>query len=198
MSRDLSPLFNPKSIAVIGASQFPEKVGAIALKNIILSGFKGRIYPVNPNLTNIGSLKFYPSLSALPEIPDLVVIAIPAKLVISILEECGSLGIKNVVIFSAGFKEIGREGTLLEEKLVEVAKHFQLNILGPNCLGFASTKTPLNVTFAQVVTRPGKIKFISQSGALAASYFDWCQSTGLGYSDLVTIGNKSVIMKTIY
>jgi len=193
MSRDLSPLFNPKSIAVIGASQFPEKVGAIALKNIILSGFKGRIYPVNPNLTNIGSLKFYPSLSALPEIPDLVVIAIPAKLVISILEECGSLGIKNVVIFSAGFKEIGREGTLLEEKLVEVAKHFQLNILGPNCLGFASTKTPLNVTFAQVVTRPGKIKFISQSGALAASYFDWCQSTGLGYSDLVTIGNKSVI-----
>lgn len=193
MSRDLSKLFNPSSIAVVGASQFPEKVGAIALKNIILSKFKGRLYPVNPTISNIGSLKFYPSLSTLPEKPDLVVIAIPAKLVINILEECGFLGIKNVLIFSAGFKEVGKEGTTLEKKLIKVASHFQLNILGPNCLGFASTEPSLNVTFAQVVTSPGKIKFISQSGALAASLFDWCQSTGLGYKDLITIGNKSVI-----
>ena len=193
MSRDLSKLFNPSSIAVVGASQFPEKVGAIALKNIIISKFKGRLYPVNPTISNLGSLKFYPSLSALPEIPDLVVIAIPAKLVTNILEECGFLGIKNVLIFSAGFKEVGKEGAALEKKLIEVASHFQLNILGPNCLGFASTEPSLNVTFGQVVSSPGKIKFISQSGALAASLFDWCQSTGLGYKDLVTIGNKSVV-----
>lgn len=193
MSRDLSKLFNPKSIAVVGASQLPEKVGAIALKNIILSKFSGQLYPVNPTISNIGSLKFYPSLSSLPEIPDLVVIAIPSPLVINILEECGFLGIKNVVIFSAGFKEVGKEGAALEKKLVEVANHFQINILGPNCLGFASTEPSLNVTFGQVVTTPGKIKFISQSGALAASFFDWCQSTGLGFNELVTIGNKSVV-----
>ncbi len=193
MSRDLSKLFNPTSIAVVGASQFPEKVGAIALKNIIISKFNGRIYPVNPSISNVGSLKFYKSLSDLPEIPDLVVIAIPAKFVTNILEECGFLGIKNVVIFTAGFKEVGKEGELLEKKIIEVAAHFNINILGPNCLGFASTSPSINVTFGQVVTNPGNLKFISQSGALAASLFDWCQSTSLGFNDLVTIGNKSVI-----
>ena len=193
MTRDLSKLFNPSSIAVVGASQFPEKVGAIALKNIILSKYSGKIYPVNPTISNVGSLKFYPTLSDLPEIPDLVVIAIPAKLVTNVLEECGFLGIKNVLIFSAGFKEAGEEGADLEKKLIEVAHHFHLNILGPNCLGFASTDPSLNVTFGQVVTNPGNIRFISQSGALAASLFDWCQSTGLGFNNLTTIGNKSIV-----
>ena len=193
MTRDLSKLFNPSSIAVVGASQFPEKVGAIALKNIILSKYSGKIYPVNPTISNVGSLKFYPTLSDLPEIPDLVVIAIPAKLVTNVLEECGFLGIKNVLIFSAGFKEAGKEGADLEKKLIEVAHHFHLNILGPNCLGFASTDPSLNVTFGQVVTNPGNIRFISQSGALAASLFDWCQSTGLGFNNLTTIGNKSIV-----
>lgn len=193
MTRDLSKLFNPSSIAVVGASQFPEKVGAIALKNIILSKYSGKIYPVNPTISNVGSLKFYPTLSDLPEIPDLVVIAIPAKLVTNVLEECGLLGIKNVLIFSAGFKEAGKEGANLEKKLIEVAHHFHLNVLGPNCLGFASTDPSLNVTFGQVVTNPGNIRFISQSGALAASLFDWCQSTGLGFNNLTTIGNKSIV-----
>ena len=193
MTRDLSKLFNPSSIAVVGASQFPQKVGAIALKNIILSKYSGKIYPVNPTISIVGSLKFYPTLSDLPEIPDLVVIAIPAKLVTNVLEECGFLGIKNVLIFSAGFKEAGEEGADLEKKLIEVAHHFHLNILGPNCLGFASTDPSLNVTFGQVVTNPGNIRFISQSGALAASLFDWCQSTGLGFNNLTTIGNKSIV-----
>jgi len=193
MSRDLSKLFNPKSIAVVGASQFPEKVGAIALKNIIVSGYQGKVYPVNPNISNVGLLKFYPSLSSLPELPDLVVIAIPVNLVATILEECGLLGIKNVLIFSAGYKEAGKTGQELEKRLIEIASHFQLNILGPNCLGFASTNPPLNVTFGQVISNSGNLKFISQSGAIATSLSDWCQSTGLGYQDLITIGNKSVI-----
>lgn len=193
MSRDLSKLFNPKSIAVVGASQFPEKVGAIALKNIIVSGYQGKVYPVNPSISNVGLLKFYPSLSSLPELPDLVVIAIPVNLVATILEECGLLGIKNVLIFSAGYKEAGKTGQELENRLIEIASHFQLNILGPNCLGFASTNPPLNVTFGQVISNSGNLKFISQSGAIATSLSDWCQSTGLGYQDLITIGNKSVI-----
>ncbi|MCX6726541.1 MAG: CoA-binding protein, partial [Candidatus Shapirobacteria bacterium] len=193
MSRDLSGLFTPHSIAVIGASQSAEKVGSIALKNIIVSGYSGRVYPVNPNVTNIGHLKFYPNVASLPEIPDLAVMAIPANLVVAELEKCGQFGIKNVVIFSAGFKEIGESGGELEKQLIVTATRYQLNILGPNCLGFATTNPPLNVTFGQVIKSPGNLRFISQSGALAASLFDWCQSTGLGFDDFMTIGNKSII-----
>lgn len=188
MSRDLTSFFNPRSIAIIGASESPQKVGAIALKNIIESGYSGHIYPVNPNIT---APNFFPNVTALPEIPDLVVVAIPAKLVIGQLEKCGQFGAKNFVIFSAGFKEVGNQE--LEQQLLAVANKYQLNILGPNCLGFASTNPPLNVTFGQIVNTPGKLNIISQSGALATSLFDWCQSTNLGFNSVVTIGNKSVI-----
>jgi len=193
MSRDLSGLFNPKSIAIIGASQDEAKVGAIALKNIITSGYSGQVYPVNPNVVTTDALKFYPNIASLPEIPDLAVIAIPANLVIAELEKCGAAGIKNAVIFSAGFKEIGESGRQLEEQLVAVAAHYKINILGPNCLGFASTNPAVNVTFGQVIKDKSNLRFISQSGALAASLFDWCQTTGLGFNDFITIGNKSVI-----
>lgn len=191
MTRDLRGLFDPKSIAIIGASDVPTKVGSIALKNIILSGFAGKLYPVNPNVKNIEGLKFYTKVADLPEIPDLAVVAIPAAGVIGVMEECGEMGIKNLLIFSAGFKEIG--ATELEEKLVETARKYKLNILGPNCLGFASTTPPLNITFGQVVKNPGNLRLITQSGALASSLFDWCESTGLGFTDFVTIGNKSVV-----
>lgn len=193
MSRDLSSLFSPKSIAIIGASESPEKVGAIVLKNIIISGYKGTIYPVNPNITSLGNLKFYPDLNSLPQIPDLVVVAVPAAIVNKILTQAGDKGVKNVLIFSAGFKEIGSEGEKLENELVSIASKYQLNILGPNCLGFANNQLPLNATFGQVVKQSGNLRIISQSGAIAASLFDWCSSVNLGFSDFVTIGNKSVL-----
>lgn len=188
MSRDLTSLFNPKSIAIIGASNTPGKVGAIVYKNILDSGYQSHVYPINPN---IDKPEFFSNITSLPEVPDLVVIAIPAKLVIAELEKCGQFGAKNFVIFSAGFKEVGNHD--LEQQLLNVANKYQLNILGPNCLGFASTNPPLNVTFGQVVNNPGKLNIISQSGALATSLFDWCQSTGLSFNSVVTIGNKSVI-----
>ncbi|MFA5828660.1 MAG: acetate--CoA ligase family protein [Candidatus Shapirobacteria bacterium] len=193
MSRDLSGLFNPKSIAVIGASRSPKKLGAIVLKNINISGFSGRVYPVNPNVYNVGPVKFYPDVASLPEVPDLAVIAIPAGGVLGVLEECGKAGIKNIVIFSAGFKEAGEEGQALEKQLIAIATYYKFNILGPNCLGFASTVPPLNVTFGQVIKNRSSLRFISQSGALASSLFDWCQSTGLGFNSFITIGNKAVV-----
>ena len=186
-------MFEPRSIAVIGASRSPQKIGAIVLKNIIVSGFRGHIYPINPTITSIGGLKFYPDVAGLPEVADLAVVAIPAGLVVKEIEECGKVGIKNVIIFSAGFKEIGDEGKDLENRLIALAVKYQINILGPNCLGLATTTPPLNVTFSEVTINPGNLRLISQSGALAASLFDWCQSTSVGFDEFVTVGNKAVI-----
>lgn len=193
MPKDLRGLFSPKSVTIIGASKSPEKVGAIVLKNIIDSGFKGAIYPVNPKESEIIGLKCYPDVNSLPEVPDLAVFAIPSSVVIGVLEEIGKKGIKNAVIFSAGFKEIGTEGELLQNQLVDVANKYQINVLGPNCLGYANNSLPINVTFGQVVKEKGNLRIISQSGAITASLFDWCQTTKLGFSEFVTIGNKAVV-----
>jgi len=193
MERDLKGLFCPKSVAVIGVSKDPGKVGSITLKNIIVSGFKGKIYPVNPNIQEFGGLKFYSNVGGIPEVPDLAVIAVPVGVVMEVMEEIGQKGIKNVVLFSAGFKEAGEEGAKLEKELVEVANKYQINVLGPNCLGFANNDWPINVTFAQVIKNRGNLRIISQSGALAAAMFDWCEATGMGFDQLVTIGNKAVV-----
>lgn len=193
MAKDLSGLFSPKSVAIVGASSLPQKVGAIVLKNIVESGFKGTIYPVNPNEQEVSGLKCYPTVDSLPEIPDLAVFAIPAAIVNGVLEEIGKKGIKNAVIFSAGFSEVGGEGEQLQKQLVEIANKYGINVLGPNCLGFANNNVPINVTFAEVVKNKGNLRIISQSGAIAASMFDWCQTTKSGFSDFITIGNKAVI-----
>ena len=193
MTRDLHGLFSPRSVAIIGASKYPEKVGAIVLKNILDSGFKGDIYPVNPKETVISGKKCYPNVDSLPEVPDLAVLAIPSNITPGVLEEIGKKGIKNAVIFTAGFKEIGSEGEALQKNLEETAEKYRINILGPNCLGFANNNLPINVTFGQVIKDRGNLRIITQSGAIAASLFDWCQTTKLGYSEFVSIGNKAVI-----
>ena len=193
MFKNLQFLFSPRSVAVIGASSSPEKVGAIVLKNIIASKFSGKIYPVNPNAETISRLKCYPNIASLPEIVDLALIAIPSAGVNQVLEEIGEKGIKNVVVFSAGYKEVGQEGKVLEETLIQVCQKYEINLLGPNCLGFVNKLCPINATFGQAVHQDGNLRFVSQSGALAASLFDYCNSTGLGFSEFITIGNKSVI-----
>lgn len=193
MAKDLTVLFSPKSVCVIGASRSPEKVGAIVLKNIISSGFSGKIYPVNPNTSNIGNMWCYKDIAGIPEVPDLAVIAIPVPEAIDALALVGEKGIKNAVIFSAGFKEIGEEGKKLEDKLIEIANKYEINVLGPNCLGFVNNLCPINVTFGEVVSSKGNLNFISQSGAIASSLFDWCKSNNVGFSQFVTLGNKAVI-----
>src|SRR3989344_4467385 len=191
--KNLFNLFNPKSVAVIGASRDKKKIGSIAVRNILESGFKGKVYPINPNAKTIQKLKCYPDVSSLPEIPDLAIISIPSQIVPKLLEEIGEKGVKNVVIYSAGFKEIGEEGAKLESELLSISKKYSLNILGPNCLGFLNNSVPINTTFGSVIKNKGNLRFISQSGAIAASIFDYAKSSGLGFSEFITLGNKTVI-----
>ena len=192
-AQDLTKLFNPKSIAVVGASPNPKKVGNISLRNILDSGYKGKLWCVNPNYSEIVSIKSYKSVTELPEIPDLVIISIPVESVLAVVEECGVKGVKNLVVYSAGFKELGKEGLALENVLIELANKYKTNLLGPNCFGYLNNSVPVNTTFGQVIKTKGTLNFISQSGAVAASLFDFAQHVGMGFNEVVTLGNKSVI-----
>jgi len=191
--RDLKGMFEPKSIAVVGASRDPQKVGAIVLKNIIRGGYNGKIYPINPNIESVGQMKFYKSVNYLPEVPDLLVVAVPANVANTVVEDAGKFGIKNIVIFSAGYKEEGDAGKILEEELKSIAQKYSLNILGPNCLGFNNLNCNLNATFGANIEQKGNLRIISQSGAIATALIDWGHSINLGFDQLISLGNKAVI-----
>ncbi|MEM1683842.1 MAG: acetate--CoA ligase [Ignisphaera sp.] len=191
MDKSLEYLFKPKSVAIIGASREPGKVGHAILKNIIESGYKGEIYPVNPKADKILGLDVYKSVSEIPGDIDLAVIVVPAQVVLSTLEECGKKGIKHVVVITAGFKEVGGEGIEREKKLVEIAKKYGVRIVGPNCLGIMDLYTPINASFGPTPLRRGGIAFISQSGALLSAILDWSLKTGIGFSKIVSLGNKA-------
>ncbi len=193
MPHNLAKLFHPASIAIVGASQDPKKIGHIVLKNIFNSGFRGKIFPVNPKVDKIGGLKCYADVKFLPEIPDLAIIAVPAEVALKVLESIGKKGTKNVIVYSSGFKEAGSEGEKMEESLKAIAKKFELNILGPNCLGFVNNARNLNATFSKASRVVGNVNFISQSGALASAIFDWSQKNQIGFSEFITLGNKAVI-----
>ncbi len=193
MDKNLSGMFEPKSIAIVGASREPTKIGAIVLKNIIMSGFLGKIYPINPNIDSVGQMKFYKSVDNLPEIPDLLIIAVPSKISNSIVDEAGKFGVKNIVIFSAGYKEEGEEGKILENELKTIADKYQINILGPNCLGFNNKKYNLNATFGQNINNTGNLRIISQSGAIVTALVDWGETINLGIDQIVTLGNKAIL-----
>ncbi len=189
----LDELFKPKSIAIIGASETPGKVGRVVLDNLLRSGFPGDVYPVNPKAEKILGRQAYPSVSEIPRPPEMVVIIVPAKAVPQVLRESAESGVKYAVIISAGFKEAGPEGNKLERELKEIVADTGIRVLGPNCLGLADTETPYNVTFANADPLPGQIAFLSQSGALCTSVLDWSLSIGLGFSKFVSIGNKADI-----
>jgi acetate---CoA ligase (ADP-forming) len=193
MPKDLTTFLYPNSIAVIGASRSPEKVGAIMLKNIADSGYKGKVFPVNPNADSLNGFTCYKDIYTIPETPDVAIITLPSEHVIENLYLLGDKGTKNVIVISAGFKETGDEGAKLEQQLIEVAKKYAMNVLGPNCLGYVNNLCPLNATFGEPVKKSGNLKFITQSGAIATSLFDWCHSTGLGFSSFITLGNKAVL-----
>jgi acetyl coenzyme A synthetase (ADP forming)-like protein len=189
-SKLLEALFRPSALAVIGASDKPGKVGTVVLQNILASGFDGKVFPVNPNYKEVLSLPCYPSIADLPETPDLAIIIIPAAAVQGVMEECGSRGVKAAAIISAGFKESGREGYRRETELRESTRRYGMDVLGPNCLGVADTYTPLNATFATRAPLPGKVAFMSQSGALCTAVLGWSQENRLGFSRFISLGNK--------
>ena len=192
----IEDLFSPRSVAIIGASRNPAKVGHTILRNTVKSGYKGKIYPINPKAKEILGIRCYKSILDVPDEVDLAVIAVPAPAVLNVAKECGEKNVKHLVIISAGFKEIGGEGVDRERKLISIGKKYGMRILGPNCLGFIDTYTPLNVTFAAAMPRKGKIAFISQSGALITAILDWSIRRGIGFSKIISLGNKADLDET--
>ncbi len=189
--KNLSGLFNPKSVAVIGASSQEGKIGYIITDNLKKCGYPGEIYPVNiKGDKEILGLPAYKSVLDIPGDVDLVVLSIPSKFVNATLEECGKKGVSDVIVITAGFKEVGGEGEVLEEEMAEIAKKYDMNIQGPNCLGSLDTHTPLNASFAQMMPEKGNIAFVSQSGAMTVAILDWSISEGIGFSKVVSLGNK--------
>ncbi|MEM2147066.1 MAG: GNAT family N-acetyltransferase [Candidatus Bathyarchaeia archaeon] len=189
VTSNLDKIFNPKSVAIVGASDEEGSVGFALMKNFLESDFEGKIYPVNIRKTEILGLKAYQSVEQIPEPVDLAVIATPAKTVPDIVEQCGKAGIKGLVIISAGFKEVGPEGKALEEKILEIRQKYGLRIIGPNCLGIIRPSIKLNATFIDKMPKPGNIAFISQSGALGAAILDWALHENVGFSNFVSVGS---------
>ena len=184
---------NPRGVAVIGASPSPDKLGYAVLKNVFQYGYQGRVYPINPKASEILGLPAYPSVAEIPGPVDLAIILVPAKVVPSVLEECGQKGIKGAVIISAGFREVGREGRQLEQQLIEIAHRYEMRLIGPNVLGIIDTFSGLNASFASGMPRQGHIAFMSQSGALCTSILDMALGQGTGFSRFYSIGNKADI-----
>ncbi|MFH0860305.1 MAG: acetate--CoA ligase family protein [Candidatus Altiarchaeota archaeon] len=183
-------IFDAKSIAVVGASKDKRKVGHAVIYNL-KSTFNGRLYPVNPKEDRILGLKCHPTVKSIGKKVDMAVIAVPAKIVPSILEDCGKSKIKNAVIISAGFKEAGKDGGKLEIQCLKIAKKHGIRILGPNCLGVIDTESGLNATFASQKALRGNIAFMSQSGALCTAILDWAEKERIGFSKFVSLGNKA-------
>lgn len=187
--KPLDSIFNPKSVAVIGASEKPRSVGHALISNLTRNAFKGKVFPVNPKRETVLGMKAYPSLSSLPEKVELAVIATPADTVPGVIRECVAQGVKGVIIISAGFKELGKPGEALEREIMAEAGKGKIRIVGPNCLGVMNPVNGLNATFASQMAKSGNVAFISQSGALCTSILDWSLREGVGFSAFVSIGS---------
>lgn len=189
----LDNFFNPKSIAVIGASRTPGKVGHDILKNAIQYGYQGTVYPINPEASEILGLKAYPSVLDVPDEIGLAVVVVPPQRVSEVIGQLGAKGTHAAVIITAGFKESGSEGTKLEDELVKKAKESGVRFIGPNCLGLIDTHSKINASFASGMPSTGKIGFFSQSGALGVAILDLAFTEDTGFSKFISMGNKADI-----
>jgi acetyltransferase len=187
----LKSFFNPKSVAIVGASSQKGKVGYEILKNMIDAGYKGKIFPINPKSATIEGLPCLPDLAAVGRVPDLVIIIVPAKIVPAVMQQCAQVGVKSVVIITAGFKEIGKGGRELENQVVQIAKQAGIRVIGPNCLGLIVPVNKLNASFGGKLPAAGAIGYLSQSGALLTAILDMANANDIGFSKLVSIGNKA-------
>ncbi len=189
----IDTFFTPKSVAVIGASANPEKLGYAVVKNLLDGGYarQGKVYPINPTAADILGFKTYPSIMEVPEAIDLAVIVIPYPHVPEALRTCGQKGIPSAIVISAGFREAGQEGLERELELVQICKEYNLRLIGPNCLGVIDSFTPLNASFAAGTPPSGPMAFMSQSGALGTAVLDIALAGHLGLSKFVSLGNKA-------
>lgn len=193
--KNLEKLFNPKSIAIVGATSMPGKVGNVITKNILNLGYAGKVFLVNPTHREIFGKVCFSSLKEIEKEVDLAIIVIPARFVEEEIRQNADK-VKNFVIISAGFSEIGWEGKMREENLKKIIEEKKINILGPNCLGFIVPELKLNASFAGGLPKPGKIAFISQSGALAVAFLDISAKEEINFSKVISIGNKMQISET--
>ncbi|MEM5811306.1 MAG: CoA-binding protein [Candidatus Aenigmatarchaeota archaeon] len=184
--------FNPKSVALIGASHEPKKIGYVILENLV-KDFKGKIYPINPKANDILNLKVFPSIKNVEDKIDVAIIATPANTVPSLLKECGEKGVKNIIIISGGFSEASEEGKKIEEECKKIIKEKKIRVIGPNCLGILDNFSKLNTLFlpSNILERPkeGNVSFISQSGSIASTIIDCFSEEGIGLARFVSYGN---------
>ncbi|PEN14554.1 acetyl CoA synthetase subunit alpha [Longibacter salinarum] len=185
----LDAIFNPKNVAVIGASEQPGSVGRTLLWNLISNPFGGTVFPVNPNRDSVLGITAHDTIGSIDSDVDLAVIATPAHTVPSIVKECADAGVGGIIIISAGFREIGEQGAELEKEILNIAQREGVRIVGPNCLGVMRPPSGLNATFAGAMARPGNVAFVSQSGALLTSILDWSFRENVGFSAFVSIGS---------
>lgn len=190
-SHPLNAFFKPQSVAVIGATEKLGSVGRAVFWNLLSTPFGGTVYPVNPKRPSLLGVKAYPKVSELPEVPDLAVVCTPAATVPDVMEECAQAGIPAAIIISAGFKETGPEGAALENKVLEIARKGGIRVIGPNCLGILTPPTGLNASFAKETTLPGKVAFLSQSGALGTAILDWSLKNRVGLSAFASVGSMA-------
>jgi len=188
--KQLDAILRPNSVAVIGASTSPEKMGHEILKNIIDSGFKGAVYPINPKADVILDLPCHKSVKDIAEAPDLAVIIIPARFVPQTVQECGEAGVKGAVIITGGFAEADEEGEKLQNQVIEAAQKFGVRLIGPNCQGVNNPHHPLCASWP-LLTYQGKVALISQSGTVGAAMMDWLSEDKLGTSSFVSMGNRA-------
>jgi acetyltransferase len=186
----LRKIFAPKSVALLGASEAPGKVGQIVMSNLVAGGFGGGIYPINPHRDTVQGRAAYRSVDELPETVDLAIVCTPAATVVRLVGECGAAGVGGMIILTAGFREAGPDGRALEAALREDARRFPaMRIIGPNCLGLIAPAAKLNASFAASPALSGRVAFVSQSGALCTAILDWARQESVGFSSFVSMGN---------
>ncbi len=191
----LSDIFEPRSIAVIGASRRSETIGYMILDSLLRCGYAGAVYPVNPGTEVVHSMRAYPSIADVPGPVDLAVIVVPKEHVLRVAEECGEAGVAGLVVISAGFREVGGEGVERERRLLEVARRYGMRMVGPNCMGVLNTDPTIsmNATFAPTAPPTGNVAFLSQSGAMGVTILDYAREYGIGVSKFISLGNKADI-----
>ncbi len=193
----LHPFFNPKGIALIGASTDPNKLGYALARNLVQCNYQGELHFVNPKGGTLLGRKIYTHILEVPEPVDLAILLVPAITVPGLLRDVGRRGISAAIIGSGGFREVGPEGAALEEECVAIARKYHIRLLGPNCIGIMNTHLPLDATFLPPPPpRPGDVAFISQSGAILAAVIDWARGQDLGLSHLISLGNQADICET--
>lgn len=190
---DLKPLFEPRNVAVIGATDVITKIGNNVISNLIFSGFKGEIFPVNPKLQRVYELKTYPKVTDIPQEVDLTVIVVPAENVLQVFKECAEKKVKACIIITAGFSEAGEEGKKMQEEITRIAQKSRIAVVGPNCMGIVNTSSNLNTLMTRNIPAKGNISMVSQSGTVGLVLMGAMAEMGGGISKFVSSGNEAVL-----